>query len=238
MCGFVALMHAQAQEINTEVIQNIKDLTSTLTHRGTDDQGYFLDEYVNLGFKRLSILDIEGGHQPLAFHNNRYWIVFNGEIYNYLELRKELLDKGHEFSTQSDTEVVIALYCEYQEKMVNQLRGMFALLIWDMEEKRLFGARDHFGIKPFYYLERETITYFASEKKGIMKAEHDDLDMDSLQHYLSFQYVPSPDTISKHIKILAPGHYFTKNLNQPMDIRPYWQPKFEPIPTSELATYS
>lgn len=235
MCGFVALMHAQSQEINTKVIDNIKGLTSTLSHRGTDDQGYFLDEYVNLGFKRLSIVDIEGGHQPLAFHNNRYWIVFNGEIYNFLELREELLAKGHEFSTQSDTEVIIALYSEYQENMVTKLRGMFAFLIWDMEEKRLFGARDHFGIKPLFYWERETITYFASEKKGIMKAEHDDLDMESLQHYLSFQYVPSPDTMSKHIKILAPGHYFTKKPEQPMNIYSYWQPTFEPVPTSEHA---
>jgi asparagine synthase (glutamine-hydrolysing) len=233
MCGFVGMLHAHPQERNDEIDQQIKEMNSTLTHRGPDDEGYYWDNYVKFGFKRLSILDIEGGHQPLSYENERFWVVFNGEIYNHTELRQELTDKGYEFSTESDTEVILALYREFSKQMVQKLRGMFGFVIWDKEEQLLFGARDHFGIKPFFYLERDDITYFASEKKGILVAMNDELDMDSLQHYLSFQYVPEPDTMTRFIKKLQPGHYFTKKPGLSMDIQSFWTPKFQPVHSSE-----
>ena len=178
-------------------------------------------------------MDIEGGHQPLSYENERYWIIFNGEIYNHIELREEQIAKGHEFSSDSDTEVLLALYSELKAKMVHKLRGMFAFVIWDKEEQLLFGARDHFGIKPFFYLEKEGTTYFASEKKAILLVEPEELDTDSLQHYLSFQYVPEPNTMARLIKKLPAGHYFIKKLDQPMYIHSFWTPKFHPVHSSE-----
>ncbi|MFX3673416.1 MAG: asparagine synthase (glutamine-hydrolyzing) [Paenisporosarcina sp.] len=233
MCGFVGFLYAQPQERNEELNWTIKQLTSTLSHRGPDDEGYYSDEYVNFGFKRLSILDIKNGQQPLSYKDDRFWIVFNGEIYNYIELRKELTDIGYDFSTESDTEVVLALYSEFKEQMVQKLRGMFAFMIWDRKEQQLFGARDNFGIKPFFYLELDGMTYFASEKKGIIWAEDDELNMESLQHYLSFQYVPEPKTMTRMTKKLPPGHYFTKEPGHPMSIHSYWTPKFQPVHSSE-----
>ena len=124
----------------------------------------------NLVFADLSIIDIESGHQPLTYENERYWIIFDGEVYNYVELREELLQEGLHFETNSDTEVIIALYSRVGEKAVERLRGMFAFVIWDKQEQTLYGARDPFGIKPFFYSENEDKTYFASEKKSILLA--------------------------------------------------------------------
>ena len=126
------------------------------------------------------------------YENDRYWIVFNGEIYNYVELKAELIDCGHTFSTDTDTEVILALYSRIKEETAPKLRGMFSFCIWDKQEERLYGARDQFGIKPFYYSEQKDITYFASEKKSLLKAfDDDELDILSLQQFLSFQYVQS-----------------------------------------------
>ena len=233
MCGFVGCMHKNSEKSNTVINNKIKEMNSLITHRGPDDEGYFSDEYVNFGFKRLSIIDIESGSQPLSYENEQYWIIFNGEIYNYIELREELVKKGYEFSTESDTEVIIALYSDIKEQVVLKLRGMFSFVIWDKVEQKLFGARDHFGIKPFFYTEQENITYFASEKKSILMAINENLDPESLQHYLSFQYVPEPNTMTKQIKKLEPGHYFTKKPNGKMTIRSYWRPQFHPMNLSE-----
>lgn len=233
MCGFVGFLYNQPQEISDLRTQEMNEITSILAHRGPDDKGCFVDEYVSFGFRRLSILDIEGGHQPFSYENERYWIIFNGEIYNHIELREEQIAKGHEFSSESDTEVLLTLYSELKEKMVHKLRGMFAFVIWDKEEQLLFGARDYFGIKPFFYLENEEMTYFSSEKKAILFVEPDELDDDSLQHYLSFQYVPEPNTMTRLIKKLPAGHYFTKKPEQPMEIHSFWTPKFQQVHSSE-----
>lgn len=131
----------------------------------SDDGGYFFDEYVNFGFRRLSIIDLETGHQPLSYENERYWIIFNGEIYNYVELREELLAKGYKFTTHSDTEVIIALYSAEKEKAVEKLRGMFAFVIWDKQERTIFAARDPFGIKPFFYMEQGDRTFLLPRRK-------------------------------------------------------------------------
>ncbi|KMY41494.1 asparagine synthase (glutamine-hydrolyzing) [Peribacillus loiseleuriae] len=228
MCGFVGCLYNQPNAQNI-LEEKIVEMNETITHRGPDDEGYYFNEYVNFGFRRLSIIDVPNGSQPLSYENDRYWIVFNGEIYNYVELKAELIACGHTFSTDTDTEVILALYSRIKEETAGKLRGMFSFVIWDKQEERLYGARDQFGIKPFFYSVQKDITYFASEKKSLLKAlEDDELDILSLQQFLSFQYVPEPNTLTKSIKKLSPGHYFTQKPGEKMKILPYWQPKFQP----------
>jgi asparagine synthase (glutamine-hydrolysing) len=234
MCGFIGCVHDKPQEYRDDQKQLFKNMNNIITHRGPDDDGYYYDEHIQFGFRRLSIIDIESGHQPLTYENERYWIIFNGEIYNYVELREELLKEGLTFATNSDTEVIIALYSHVKEKAVEKLRGMFAFVIWDKQEQTLYGARDPFGIKPFFYLEDGDRTFFASEKKSILLAlENDVLDYDALQHYLTYQFVPEPDTLSAGIKKLEPGHYFTKKAGSKMEIKRYWKASFHPVHKSE-----
>ena len=235
MCGFIGCVHEQTQvyqEGDKHLFQNMNNL---ITHRGPDDDGYYMDSYVQFGFRRLSIIDIESGHQPLSFENERYMIIFNGEIYNYLELREELLKEGLRFDTNSDTEVILALYSHAGEKAVERLRGMYAFVIWDKQEQTLYGARDHFGIKPFFYCEQDDKTFFASEKKSILLARKNTgiLNYEALQHYLTYQFVPEPETMDQGIKKLEPGHYFIKKIGSPMEIKRYWKAAFHPVQKSE-----
>ncbi|WP_312469888.1 asparagine synthase (glutamine-hydrolyzing) [Neobacillus sp.] len=234
MCGFIGCVHDKTQNYSNEQRQQFKNMNDIITHRGPDDDGFFYDDHIQFGFRRLSIIDIESGHQPLTYENERYWIIFNGEVYNYVELRDELLKEGLTFSTSSDTEVIIALYSHLKEKAVEKLRGMFAFIIWDKQEQTLYGARDPFGIKPFFYMQDGERTLFASEKKSILLAlENDVLDYDSLQHYLTYQFVPEPNTLSEGIKKLEPGHYFTKKIGSPLEIKRYWKAQFKPVQKSE-----
>lgn len=234
MCGFVGIFSDLEHNDSLGNQHTLEDMNNMIVHRGPDDSGYYSDQYVQLGFRRLSIIDLEAGHQPLSYENERYWIVFNGEIYNYLELRSQLEAEGYLFNTHSDTEVLIALYSARNERMVDDLRGMFAFLIWDKQKKVLFGARDPFGIKPFYYLEQRGKTFFASERKSIALAVNDtEIKPDSLHHYLTFQYVPEPSTMTEAIKKLQPGHSFTKIPGESMRIRRYWKPTFKPVQTDE-----
>jgi asparagine synthase (glutamine-hydrolysing) len=236
MCGFIGCVHDKEQHYRDEQKQQFKNMNDIITHRGPDDDGFYYDDHIQFGFRRLSIIDIECGHQPLTYENERYWIIFNGEVYNYLELREELVKEGLQFATHSDTEVIIALYSHLKEKAVEKLRGMFAFTIWDKQEQTIFGARDPFGIKPYFYLEDGERTFFASEKKSILLAlENDVLDYDSLQHYLTYQFVPEPNTMSKGIYKLEPGHYFTKKIGSPMEIKRYWKASFNPVQKSESA---
>jgi asparagine synthase (glutamine-hydrolysing) len=234
MCGFIGCVHDKEQNYRDEQKQQFKNMNDIITHRGPDDDGFYYDDHIQFGFRRLSIIDIECGHQPLTYENERYWIIFNGEVYNYVELREELLKEGLEFATNSDTEVIIALYSHLKEKSVEKLRGMFAFTIWDKQEQTLFGARDPFGIKPYFYFVDGERTFFASEKKSILLAlENDVLDYDSLQYYLTYQFVPEPNTMSKGIHKLEPGHYFTKKIGSPMEIKRYWKAHFNPIQKPE-----
>jgi len=234
MCGFIGCVHDKTQNYSEEQKQLFKNMNDLITHRGPDDDGFYYDNHIQFGFRRLSIIDIESGHQPLTYENERYWIIFNGEIYNYVELREELLKEGLSFATSSDTEVIIALYSHLKEKAVEKLRGMFAFVIWDKEEQTLYGARDPFGIKPFFYFEDGERTFFASEKKSILLSlENDVLNYDALQHYLTYQFVPEPDTLSEGIKKLEPGHYFTKKIGSPMEMKKYWKAQFHPVQKSE-----
>lgn len=234
MCGFVGCFFEKFQNNLEQDRQKVQHMTDIIYHRGPDDSGYYYDNHVQFGFRRLSIMDHELGHQPLTYENERYWIIFNGEIYNYIELQKELHEAGILLKTNSDTEVIIALYSWIKEEVVQKLRGMFAFIIWDKEEQVLFGARDHFGIKPLFYYDFNEKILFASEKKSILLAlQNDLLDYDSLQYYLTFQYVPEPHTMSDGIKRLEPGHYFFKKVGEPMLVHPYWRASFQPIYQSE-----
>lgn len=236
MCGFIGCVHEKTQEYRDEQKQLFTNMNNVITHRGPDDDGYYYDEHIQFGFRRLSIIDIECGHQPLTYENERYWIIFNGEVYNYVELREELLKEGLTFATHSDTEVIIALYSHLKEKAVERLRGMFAFVIWDKQEQTLYGARDPFGIKPFFYYETDDQTYFASEKKSILLAlENQALNYEAIQQYLTYQFVPEPATMTDGILKLEPGHYFTKKIGEKMNISRYWRASFKPVNKSEDA---
>ena len=227
MCGYVGCLYNTAKRYSeTEKIQ-FENMTNLLYHRGPDDQGYFRDEHVQFGFRRLSIIDLDAGHQPLAYENERYILMFNGEIYNYIELREMLIKQGACFSTQSDTEVIVALYAQVKEECVNYLRGMYTFVIWDRQEKKLFGARDHFGIKPLYIAQQNDITFFASEKKSILHVMQDKgVNPTALQHYFTYQYGPEPETLTNDINKIEPGHYFIKEIGKEIEVYRYWKPYF------------
>ncbi|WP_267414166.1 asparagine synthase (glutamine-hydrolyzing) [Bacillus sp. GC_Bacil_1] len=227
MCGYVGCLYNTAKRYSeTEKIQ-FENMTNLLYHRGPDDQGYFRDEHVQFGFRRLSIIDLDAGHQPLAYDNERYILMFNGEIYNYIELREMLIKQGACFSTQSDTEVIAALYAQVKEECVNYLRGMYTFVIWDRQEKKLFGARDHFGIKPLYIAQQNDITFFASEKKSILHVMQDKgVNPTALQHYFTYQYGPEPETLTNDINKIEPGHYFIKEIGKEIEVYRYWKPYF------------
>jgi asparagine synthase (glutamine-hydrolysing) len=230
MCGYVGyVLNSSPSSKKSSHNINIKKLNSMIYHRGPDNQGYYKDDYVYLGFSRLSIIDLEQGNQPLSYNDENYWIVFNGEIYNYLEIKENLVKKGYEFQTSSDTEVLLALYKDKKEDALRHLRGMFSFVIWDKREQLLFGARDPFGIKPFYYLEGADKLFFGSEKKSLLETKTVPIiSRTSLQHYLSYQYVPEPKTMDADIKKLQPGHYFIKKINRSLKIRQYCEAYFSP----------
>ena len=234
MCGFIGCVHEKVQSFQETDKRIFKQMNDLITHRGPDDEGFYMDDHIQFGFRRLSIIDIESGHQPLTYENERYWIIFNGEVYNYVELREELVNEGLTFETSSDTEVIIALYSHVKEKAVERLRGMFSFVIWDKQEQSLYGARDPFGIKPFFYFADEEKTFFASEKKSILLAlKNDVINYQSLQYYLTYQFVPEPETMTEGIHKLEPGHYFTKKMGSPMEIKRYWKAHFHPVQKSE-----
>jgi asparagine synthase (glutamine-hydrolysing) len=227
MCGITGAMYFEDREPSQTML---KAMTDCIVHRGPNDFGFWGENRIGLGFRRLSVIDLKEGHQPLANEDDSVWIVFNGEIYNYKYLRAELQEKGHQFKTHSDTEVIVHLYEEYGEECVHKMRGMFGFVIWDRRKKRLFGARDHFGIKPFYYYKDSRRFLFGSEIKSLLAAEGMDrtIHTESLLNYLTFQYVPEPDTMFRGIHKLPPGHYITIDFDGEMTIRRYWDPMFEP----------
>ncbi len=223
MCGYVGFTNTigdKAPEVLTSMMDKI-------IHRGPDSHGQFVNEDIALGFRRLSIIDLEAGHQPLYNEDNTLALVFNGEIYNYRQIRELLVAAGHTFKTHSDSEVLIHGYEEYGEKLVPMLRGMFSFVIWDVNAKTLFGARDYFGIKPFYYTNFNGSFLFGSEIKGFtahpdFKAE---LNETALANYLSFQYSPTEETFFKNVYKLPPAHYFTYK-DGVIEKTRYWRPEF------------
>ena len=205
MCGFVGFIDKKK---NKKKI--IKDMADIIVHRGPDSDGYYTDDDCALGFRRLSIIDLSGGTQPIYNEDKTMAIIFNGEIYNYQEIRKDLLKKGHKFKTESDTEVILHGYEEYHEKILDRLRGMFAFVIYNVNDKTLFGARDFYGIKPLYYYKDDNEFMFGSEIKSFLghPGFKKELNRDMLKQYLTFQYSVGEDTFFKNVYKLRPGHYF------------------------------
>jgi len=233
LCGFVTFFNDRAINEDSGNIDVLQNMTSLIKHRGPDDEGIFVDEHIFLGFRRLSIIDLESGNQPLTYDDGRYLIVFNGEIYNYVELRQQLMEEGLPFATHSDTEVILALYKHYGNEAVNYLRGMFAFVIWDRQTQKIFGARDPFGIKPFYYSEGNDYLYCASEKKSLLltKEVSTKINLESLHHYLTFQFVPEPNTILSDVKMLEPGCTIQKEIGKKAEIGRYYSIQFTPTPS-------
>jgi asparagine synthase (glutamine-hydrolysing) len=205
----------------------VKAMADTIHHRGPDDEGYYVSGPIGLGFRRLSIIDLQSGHQPLSNEDGSIWIVFNGEIYNYQELRAFLLSKGHVFKTQSDTEVIVHLYEELGPQCLEKLRGMFAFAIWDENAKSLFLARDRVGIKPLYYCLTNKSLVFASEIKAILADPSIEREIapEMIDRFLTFLYVPGEETLLKGIRKLPPGHYLLVKDGRPT-LRQYWDLQF------------
>ena len=223
MCGFAGFV---GEVENRE--QVLKAMMNTIIHRGPDSEGTYIDEEAALGFRRLSIIDLsEIGDQPLYNEDRTKVLVFNWEIYNYQELREKLTEAGHVFVSNTDSETLIHGYEEWGESLVERLRGMYAFAIWDTKEKKLFAARDIFGIKPLYYAQMNETLMFGSEIKSFM--EHPKFDKvfreEALGNYLSFQFVPTNETFFKGVFCLQPGHYFVYQ-NGEMKITRYFEPNF------------
>ncbi len=205
----------------------VKAMADTIYHRGPDDEGYYVSGSIGLGFRRLAIIDLQRGHQPVANEDGSVQIIFNGEIYNYQELREFLIGKGHMFKTQSDTEVIVHLYEELGPQCLEKLRGMFAFAIWDEKTKSLFLARDRVGIKPLYYSLTDTSLVFASEIKAILADPSiaREIAPEMIDRFLTFLYVPGQETLLKGIRKLAPGHYLLVK-NGKAVIEQYWDLRF------------
>lgn len=212
----------------------VRRMTDTLAHRGPDDAGYHDAEGVSLGHRRLSIIDIATGQQPMAYAGDRYWLVYNGEIYNYQALRARLLAKGYRFATQSDTEVILAAYAAYGEDCVQHLEGMFAFALWDTQARTLFLARDAIGVKPLYYAEAGGALYFGSEMKALLACPGVDraLDYAAFDEYLTYLYTVPPRTMYAGIRQLPPGHCATWRDGR-LAVRRYWRLQIAPEQRSE-----
>lgn len=224
MCGFVGFTNNIP---NTREV--LERMSESITHRGPDSHGEHIDEGVALGFRRLSIIDLSNGSQPLYNEDGTVVLVFNGEIYNYQPLREELLSYGHSFSTETDSEVLIHGYEQWGKELLGRLRGMFAFVIWDKKSGELFGARDFFGIKPLYYTSMGGAFIFGSEIKSFL--HHPlfvkELNTDALESYLTFQYSACEETFFKGVKRLLPAHYFVYK-DGIMKTQRYWNVDFLP----------
>lgn len=228
ICGKVGLQN------NTPVDSLlVKRMMKELTHRGPDDDGIYVSEQAVLGMRRLSIIDLNTGKQPISNEDQTVWVVFNGEIYNYRELRAELLQRGHRLATQSDTEVIVHLYEEYGDDCVSKLRGMFAIALWDTRKNKLLLARDRVGIKPIYYTVTKDALLFASEIKSLLldPSVPREVDPQAIDRFLTFFYLPGEDTLLRGIQKLAPGHVLTLQ-NGKVSIRQYWDLQFSSGPTN------
>ena len=208
MCGFAGYINNYATFDKMAVIKAMAD---RIVHRGPDDAHYYVDDDISLGFRRLSIIDLEGGRQPILNEDGSLVLLFNGEIYNYQSIREDLLKAGHVFKTKTDSEVILHGYEEYGKKVLDRLRGMFAFIIWNKQTKELFGARDIFGIKPFYYYKKDGEFLFGSEIKSFLSHPkfEKELDEDMIPLYLSYEYIPDERTIFKNVDKLPGAHCFT-----------------------------
>ena len=250
MCGICGFTNAQDADQGI-----LKAMCDIMAHRGPDGEGQYLADGIALGHRRLSLVDLANGNQPMVratgahaaeitspalmptgepcnpetcMQRGDYVIVFNGEIYNYQDLRTELAQMGWEFATHSDTEVLLVSYLQWGKSMLQRLRGMFAFALWDARNKELFCARDFFGIKPFYYTQQQGQFIFASEIKSILEhpAYHRELNREALEQYLCFQFSALPETFFKGVFKLPPAHCLTVHANGSLEMERYWQPEF------------
>ena len=222
MCGICGAYYFGAgRDVDLDVL---RAMNRQIVHRGPDDEGYYRQSTVGLAMRRLSIIDLRTGHQPIANEDNSVWIVFNGEIYNHQELRASLEQKGHRYRTQSDTETIVHLYEEYGRACVQRLRGMFAFVIWDVKRRVLFAARDRLGIKPFYYLHSSEFLLFGSEIKAILAhpGVQARLDHAVLPEYLAFGYLAGARTMFSGIQKLPPGHTLEADESGQVKVQAYW----------------
>lgn len=201
----------------------LQKMCKTISHRGPDNEGYYFDSDVMLGMRRLKVIDLDTGNQPIYNEDKSIAVVFNGEIYNYKENREYLEKKGHSFYTNSDTETIVHLYEEFGDKCVEKLRGMFAFALWDATHKRLLIARDRIGIKPLYYYFENGVFIFASELKALLQypALKKEINFHALHDYLTYMYIPVPDTIFNRVYKLSPGHILVCE-NGNIEIKKYW----------------
>ena len=224
MCGIVGFIDKSKDKKKI-----IKDMADLIIHRGPDSDGYYVDDNIALGFRRLSIIDLGTGSQPIFNEEKDKVIIFNGEIYNYQIIKEDLLAKGHKFTTKADTEVILHGYEEYGEKILNKLRGMFSFVIYDIKTKELFGARDFFGIKPFYYYIDDDVFMFGSEIKSFLGNPNfkKEFNKEMLPLYLSFQYSALEDSFFKNVYKLKPGCYF-KYRDGKFKLEKYYNLELEP----------
>jgi asparagine synthase (glutamine-hydrolysing) len=233
MCGICGIFEPERNTIMERAV--LKAMTDTLTHRGPDDEGLYSGPGIGLGHRRLSIIDLASGQQPLSNEDESVWVVFNGEIYNFQELNRRYLASGHRFHSRSDTETIVHLYEELGEDCFSKLRGMFAIALWDTSRRKLMLARDRIGKKPLYYSWDGRRLLFGSEMKALWPAAdfQPDVDVEALSDYFSYLYVPGPKTIYQQVRKLRAAHYLVAD---PTGIRevPYWNLSFkEPLQLSE-----
>ncbi|HEY59520.1 MAG TPA: asparagine synthase (glutamine-hydrolyzing) [Anaerolineae bacterium] len=227
MCGICGILHLDRAKLVEE--RSLQAMSEVLKHRGPDDEGLYLDGNLGFAHRRLSIIDLSpAAHQPMCIQDGRYWIVYNGEIYNYIELRQQLVAEGHTFRSNSDTEVILCLYQEKGADSVRYLNGMFAFVIWDAKKRELFAARDHFGIKPFYYSFNDGTFTFASEIKALFKSGEIKpvVSPEGIADYLTFQFCLGDKTLFQNVKKLLPGHYLVLSAEGVLSLRKYWNLDF------------
>jgi len=227
MCGICGIYHLDRnRSVNKTQLQ---EMARVMHHRGPDDEGFYIEGNLGLGHQRLSIIDPSpSGRQPMTNEDGKLWIVLNGEIYNYLELRQELMSRGHQFRSNSDTEVILHLYEEHGPACLNRLNGMFAFTIWDSRERVLFAARDRFGIKPYYYVYRENSFLFASEIKALLylRLFESEINPEGLADYLTFQFCLGNKTMFRNVLKLLPGHSLILKPDGTLYVQEYWSPDF------------
>jgi asparagine synthase (glutamine-hydrolysing) len=232
MCGICGVICLDPSETVPEPV--LKQMNQTLYHRGPDDEGYYIAPGAGLAIRRLSIIDLATGRQPMANEDQTVWVVFNGEIYNYREVRRRLQQKGHLFATQADTEVIVHAYEEYGDDCLDQFNGMFGLAVWDAPRRRLLLARDRLGIKPMYYYLSPQHFFFGSELKAIIAhpAVPRDIDLVALDYFLTLEYVPGPRTIFNNIYKLPPGHRLIIE-DGACRLEKYWAISYQSVPADE-----
>jgi asparagine synthase (glutamine-hydrolysing) len=227
MCGIAGIIRWDGAPVAEG---ELRAMCGAMTHRGPDDQGLYVNGSVGLGMRRLSIIDLDGGHQPVPNEDRSIWVVFNGEIYNYRALRRDLERRGHVFTTNSDTETIVHLYEDYGPQCVDRLRGMFAIAIWDARRRQILLARDRLGIKPLYYAERDGELLFASELKSILQLGRvpRTLDWEAVRHLFTFLVTPPAQSIVSDVKKLEPARFAVARDGGSLRTQRYWDVEFEP----------